>query len=221
MGKNYTGLIATMCADVTESMAGDDKRQDRQRFGLALLHDFGVTPNGPHGTIQHKEQGVRLLGALADFGYFEDPGIEKLPFWRNARAVTIGDKPSAESKVYVTVYRRPLANGKGYKALFVILNESDGPVELPLTLRDPARLLGGSNTLTRAAILAKAAVPAYFKETWEALPLVRPDVVRPALMDLETGEAVGRVADQPSETYGPVYVPYHDYRVLYAESQTP
>jgi hypothetical protein len=220
MGKNYTGLVTTMCADVTEAMAGDDKRQDRQRFGLALLHDFGVTPTGPHGTIQHKEQGVRLLGALADFGFFEDPGIEKLPFWRNERAVTIGDRPSAESKVYVTVYRRPLANGKGYKALFVILNESDGPVELPLTMRDPVRLLGGPNTLASSAILGKAAVPACFKATWESLTLVRPDVVLPALMDLETGEVIGRMTDQ-AETYGPVYIPYHDYRVLYAECQTP
>jgi hypothetical protein len=218
MGKNYTGLITTLCADVTEATAGDDKRQDRQRLGIALLHDFGVTPNGPHGTVHHKEQAVRLLSALADFGFFEDAGIEKLPFWRNGRTVAMGDKPSPESQVYVTAYRRPLADGKGDKVIFVILNESDGPVELPLKLLDPARLLGGANTLTSGEVLAKAAVPAFFKPAWASL--AGPVAASPALMDLETGEVVAR---QPgaAESYGPVYVPYHDYRVLYAERRTP
>jgi hypothetical protein len=218
MGKNYTGLIATMVADATEALPGDDKRQDRQRLGLGLLHDFGVAPNGPHGTFQHKEQAVRLLGALADFGFFDDQGLEKLPFWRNGRTVAIGDKPSSESRVYVTVYRRPLADGKGYKAIFVILNESDGPAELPLKILDPARILGGGNTLKSGEVLGRAKTPAFFKETWAAL--AGAEAARPVLMDFETGEAVARLPGQ-AESYGPVYVPYHDYRVLYGEFKTP
>ena len=218
MGKNYTGLITTLCADVTEATAGDDKRQDRQRLGLALLHDFGVTPNGPHGTFHHKEQGVRLLSALADFGFFEDQDIEKLPFWRNSGAVAIGDKPSPESNVYVTVYRRPLADGKGCKAIFVILNESARPVELPLRIVDPARVLGGGNTLKSGDVLARAKVPVFFRETWAALTAA--DAARPVLVDFETGAAVARLPGQ-AEDYGPVYVPYHDYRVLYGECKTP
>jgi hypothetical protein len=218
MGKNYTGLITTLCADVTEATAGDDKRQDRQRLGIALLHDFGVTPNGPHGTVHHKEQGIRLLSALEAFGFFEDQNIEKLPFWRNEKAVRIGDKTSSENKVYVTVYRRPLADGKGYKAIFVILNESDKPVELPLTILDPARVLGGANTLKAGDVLGKAAVPALLKETWTAL--AGADAAQPALMDFETGEVVARLPGQ-AESYGPVYIPFHDYRVLVGEFKTP
>ncbi len=36
--------------------------------------------------------------------------------------------------------------------------------------------------------------------------------------DLETGDVVAQ-ADAKSQTYGPVFVPYHDFRVLYAECE--
>jgi hypothetical protein len=218
MGKNYAGLVTTLCADASDTAPGDDKRVDRQRTGIALLHDFGVTPNGPHGTHGHKEQGVRLLSALDEFGFFRDADVEKLPFWRNARFVQIGDRPSDESRVYATVYRRPLEGGKGFKALFVILNESDSAVELPLRILDSARILGGPNSLRAGAIVGAAPVPAFLKDTWAAL--AQADAARPALRDAETGEAVAR-APGDAETYGPVYVPFHDYRVLYGEFQAP
>jgi hypothetical protein len=219
MGKNYTGLVTTLCADVSDATAGDDKRIDRQRAGLALLHDFGVTPNGPHGTHFHKEQGIRLLTALTDFGFFKDDGIEKLPFWRNAAQVQLGaaGAPPPE-KVYVTVYRRPLEDGKGYKALFVILNESDSDVEVPLRILDPQRVLGGANTQRAGDILAALPVPEFLKADWAAL--AQSDAARPALADLETGEVVARAAGD-ADVYGPIYVPFHDYRVLYAECKTP
>jgi hypothetical protein len=216
MGKNYSGIVAGLMADVSEALPGDDKRIDRQRTGLALLHDFGVVPSGPHGVHHHKEQAVRLLSRLGAFGFFEDAGVEKLPFWRNEAFVRIGDKPAAESKVYVTVYRRRTDDGKGVKALFVILNESDKPVELPLRILDPARVLGGANSLRAGDILGKAAAPDFFKETWAAM--TAPDAAQPALSDFETGEVIARTPGG-GEAYGPVYVPYHDYRVLYAESR--
>ncbi len=218
MGKNYAGITATLVADASDTTPGDDKRVDRQRSGLALLHDFGAAPNGPHGTHGHKEQAIRLLSALQEFGFFEDAGIEKLPFWRNAAHVRIGDQPSAQSQVYVTVYRRPLADGKGYKAIFVILNESDGPVELPLTVIDPLRVFGGANNQQVGEILARVSVPDFLKETWDARK--GDDAGKPALSDLETGEVVARQAGE-GETYGPVYVPYHDYRILYGHCRTP
>jgi hypothetical protein len=192
-------------------------------LGVALLHDFGVTPGGPlcaagggisYVPMEHKEQAVRLLGRLGKFGFFKDADIEKLPFWRNDAQVRMGDKPGDDSKVRVTVYRRPLDNGKGYKAIFVILNESDGDVELSLDLRDSKRILGGANTLRRSDVLGRAAVPAALQQAWRAADGKSDEL---ALMDLETGKLIAKAGDKAGERYGPVYVPHHDYRVLYGE----
>jgi hypothetical protein len=209
MSKSYTGLIATMLADVTPAKAGDNPRFDRQRAGIGLINDFGVAPVGPHGQIQHKEQFVRLLDRLAEFGFFEDAGTEMLPYWRNDRIVRLGNAPGNETGLRVTAYRRPLEGG-GYKAIFVLLNESDGDISVPLTLLDPVRALGGANTLTVGDILAKAAAPVALGELWTA----GDEAARPALMDLETGGVVLRAVGD-AEVYGPVFVPYHDYRILY------
>jgi hypothetical protein len=40
------------------------------------------------------------------------------------------------------------------------------------------------------------------------------------LQDLETGEVIPRQAGA-AESYGPVYIPWHDYRLLYGQFQTP
>jgi hypothetical protein len=222
MGMNYSGLITTMVPDETPAGSGDNPRFDRQMLGLGLLHDFGVTRGGELladaslglAHMEHQEQAVRLLSRLARFGFFEDAGIEKLPFWRNDAQARMGDKPGDESQVRVTVYRRPLDTGKGYKAIFVILNESDADVELPLDIRDPKRVLGGPNTQKRSAALARAPVPAKLQAAWTAATATVDDT--PVLTDLETGEMIGRMG-RTGERYGPVFVPYHDYRVLYAE----
>jgi hypothetical protein len=214
MSHNFSGIATTLCADSTPATAGDDKRLDRQHMGRCLLNDIGLSPSGPHGIIHHKEQGIRLLRQLASFGFFEDEGIEKVPFWRNADYVRIGERPSAESQVYVTVYRKQAAGG-GTRVLFVIMNESFDPVELPLTIRDTARILGGPNTLRRGAVLGRTAVPPELADWWAALSKTEGDA--PVLVDFETGDVVARVAGD-QEIYGPVYVPYHDFRVLYAES---
>jgi len=223
MAMNYSGLIATLVPDRSPAGSGDNPRFDRQMLGLALLHDFGVTRGGEivnDGSLgitpmEHEEQAVRLLGRLSRFGFFKDADIEKLPFWRNDAQVRMGDKPGDESKVRVTVYRRPLDNGKGYKALFVILNESDGDIELPLDIRDPKRILGGPNTQKGRDVLGRAAVPGKLQAAWAAARGKAADA--PALTDLETGELVARTGDKAAEKYGPVFVPYHDYRVLYGE----
>ena len=128
--------------------------------------------------------------------------------------VRMGDKPNEESKVRVTVYRRPLDNGKGYQAIFVILNESDGDIELPLNILNTKRILGGANTLRGEAVAAVKPVPEVLKAAWS------PDArtAAPALRDFETDELIAR-AGKDGERYGPVFVPYHDYRVLYAEGR--
>jgi hypothetical protein len=224
MGLNYSGLIATMIPSETPVGSGDNPRFDRQMLGLGLLHDFGVTRGGEllaeaslgltH--MEHEEQAVRLLSRLSRFGFFEDAGIEKLPFWRNDAQVRMGDKPGSESQVRVTIYRRPLDNGKGYKAIFVILNESDKDVELPLDIRDPARVLGGPNTQKRSAALQRAVVPAKLQAAWAAATAKADDL--PVLTDLETGEPISRSGTK-GERYGPIVVPYHDYRILYGECE--
>ena len=223
---NYSGLSTTLVPAINPVGSGDNPCLDRQMLGVALLHDFGITPGGPlcaaGGGIswvpfEHAEQAVRLLGRLGNFGFFRDADIEKLPFWRNDAQVRMGDKPGDESQVRVTVYRRPLDNGKGYKAIFVILNESDGDVELPLDLRDSKRLLGGANTLRHSDVLGRVTVPAALQQAWLAADGKAAD--EPALMDLETGKLIAKSGDKAGERYGPVFVPYHDYRVLYGECE--
>ncbi|MDP6629393.1 MAG: hypothetical protein QGH42_11865 [Kiritimatiellia bacterium] len=225
MAMNYTGLITTLLPDRVVATSGDNMRFDRQMLGLGLLHDFGVTRDaqfedkggGPEGSMQHQEQGVRLLSRLGQFGFFNDVDTEKIPFWRNDAIVRMGETPAAESRVRVTVYRRPLDNGKGYKAIFVILNESDGDIALPLNIRDTERIFAGPNTLRGGDVLGRASVPTILKAAWAAGADDRSNDL-PVLMDLETGGMIARESGN-NERYGPVYVPYHDYRVLYGEGR--
>ena len=217
LSKNFTGLATTVCADHTEITAGDAKRPDRQYFGRALLNDIGVAPNGPHGTIHHKEQAIRLLNALHDFGFFDADDIEKIPFWRNERYVRYGTLSPSEGQVYVTVYRRPLDDGRGYKALFVIMNERFDPAEETLSILDLDRILGGPNTLASSGVMDRAGVPDELGEWWQGV-LGEPEDT-PVLMDVESGDIVQKAAGGEGESYGPIFVPYHDFRVLYGESR--
>jgi hypothetical protein len=232
MAKNWTGLVTAMCADATPCMPGDDKRLDRQRLGLGLLHDFGVVPNGPHGTFEHKEQAVRLLRELERFGIFDDANVEKLPFWRNAAVVAVGpnenraakeagelaEKARGTAEVRVTAYRRPLAGGpdkaaKGTAVLFVVLNETLHDADVPLVVKNPARL-GGAGALKAAAVLGELAAPAGFDDWWKGLASRDGETI--VLRDIESGDVVERKsAGNDGETYGPIHVPSHDYRVFY------
>jgi hypothetical protein len=232
MAKNWTGLVTAMCADATPCMPGDDKRLDRQRLGLGLLHDFGVVPNGPHGTFEHKEQAVRLLRELERFGIFDDANVEKLPFWRNAAVVAVGpnenraakeagglaEKARGTAEVRVTAYRRPLAGGpdkaaKGTAVLFVVLNETLHDADVPLVVKNPARL-GGAGALKAAAVLGELAAPAGFDDWWKGLASRDGETI--VLRDIESGDVVERKsAGNDGETYGPIHVPSHDYRIFY------
>ncbi len=220
--KNWSGLICRVVPDAIQGQSGDDQRLDRQYFGRALLNDIGVSPNGPHGTFLHFNIPLHLFKELKQFGFFEDRNIEKIPFWRNRGFVRYGDievnkeKAKAAEQVYVTVYRRPLTNGKGYKALFVILNEGDKPLQLPLTMMNPERILGGPNTLTAGQVRAGGEAPAELADWWAQLA-TRGKAKR-VLRDIETGEIVSRLEGK-AETYGPVFVPKRNYRVLYGEYQ--
>ena len=227
MAHNYTGLVARSAPGPTVARHGDDKRLDRQRLGRALLNDMGVLMVGPHGHFIHKEQAVRLINALKDFGYFEDQATEMIPFWRSQSVIQFGDGTKAEKAesildqvagdVLITVYRRPLSDGrKGYRALIVIMNETRRPVQAPLTLLKPERVLGGPGTLKAGRVRAKTSVPEELGTWWSELASRDEDAT--VLMDVETGDVVARLAGDP-EAYGPVHVGYHDYRLLYAERE--
>ncbi len=222
---NWTGLVTRIMAENSGGFpAGDDERLNRQVLGIALLHDMGVSMEGPHGTFVQKEEAVPLLGKLYEFGFFEPDHIEKLPFWRNDKIIRLepGRKPAKkgvlsqlEGDVEITVYRRPLDDGRnGTKALILILNETDGPVEGPLVLQDVQRILGGPNTLTAEAVRRQVEVPAELQSWWSRLGGRNRNAT--VLKDVETGDVIAK-SGTSGETYGPVYVPYHDYRLLYAE----
>lgn len=208
---NWTGLLTRIAPGAMPVRPGDDKRLCRQYLGRALINDMGCCFDGPHAYMEQKEQPVRLVNALLDFGFFEQEDTEHIPFWRNDAYVRFGADEQIE-KTYVAVYRRPLADG-GVKAIFVVMNESDDDVEAPLVILDPERVLGGPNTLSAGAALSKTTVPDGLADWWTTL--AARDGAMIALRNMETGEAVPKRGD--GEQYGPVYVPMHDYRVLYAE----
>ncbi|MDA0840941.1 MAG: DUF6067 family protein [Planctomycetota bacterium] len=212
MSHNFTGLICRLVPDFMSTQEGDDKRPERQYLGRALLHDIGMCSDGPHGYFAHAEQAVTLINKLHDFGLLNDENVEYIPYWRSSQVVRYGNADT--NKVYVTVFRRPLENG-GYKALFVIMNESDKPLNLPLHLLDLNRTLGGPNTMKAADVRGRVEVPEKMKKWWSALS--NRDGETLALRNFETDEAVLKAG--AGESYGPVYVPYHDYRILYGESK--
>ena len=215
MCKPYTGLITTVCADVTPERAGGNKRLDRQHMGRALLNDIGVAPSGPHGIIHHKEQVLRVVDELSRFGFFNDTNTERIPYWRNQGLVKIGNTSSSQSKIYTTVYRRPLNGGNGYKAVFVIMNESNAEAELPITISDAGPILGGSNTLKAGDVRSSVELPAALGDWWSEMTKDDRDTI--VMKDLETREVIPKSG--AGETYGPVFIPYHDFRILYAESK--
>ncbi|HUU60195.1 MAG TPA: glycoside hydrolase domain-containing protein, partial [Phycisphaerae bacterium] len=239
---NYTGMIAMLVPrdswpNSIISRPGDDKRLDRQLLGRALLNDIGIQWEGPHGRYQHREQCIRLINALIDFGYFEtDDRTEMIPYWRNRRLVRYGEEFRADGafeltkanpyeKVYVTVYRRPLLDrsGKrvtGSKAMFVIMNESDEPVRERLFVLDPKRIFGGPNRITGAQTIREYDFSKIEKidknSDWRA-PRVSRLANYPSLLDLEDRGVVKAAGTKgrEGEIYGPVYIGPHDYRILY------
>ncbi|MCZ7644588.1 MAG: DUF6067 family protein [Planctomycetota bacterium] len=216
---NYSGLVARITS-LGIAGAGDDKKYDRQYIGRGLLHDIGVQPVGPHGRHSHVEQFMRIQNRLYEFGYFEPQGTEYLPYWRNGAFVQAGrEGDPGPSKLHVSVFRRRFEkDGRaGTHAIFVLMNEHDEAVEAPLRLLDDARLLGGKNGLTAAEVYAGASVAEPLKAWWAGL--AQRDGAAAALRDFETGEAIPRQGE--AETYGPVFVPAHDYRVLYARRLDP
>jgi len=230
--QKWTGTIARVVPGYsgthTRPRSGDDTRFDRQYLGRALTHDIGVCSDGPHGCMNQPEEGVRLLNELTDFGFFDEEHLEFLPYWRlgghirygpdyGDKKYTLFTKPP-EKDVYVSAYRRPFErDGKrGYQVIFAIMNEADEPVRADLHLLNGDRFFGagGRNQLTLTEALAKLDPPGGGEEEnldqWR-----RPaDADAVVLLDLENKSFIRR-RDGQGEDYGPVYVPSHEYRVLW------
>ncbi|HUU59523.1 MAG TPA: hypothetical protein VMZ50_08270, partial [Phycisphaerae bacterium] len=234
----HTHLTVQVRSDVTKFVSpGSSRSADRAVIGRALLHDVGFDP----AQLAHLADVARALTALQRFGYFETDGqTEFIPYWRSARIARYGQKfeegnafnlteKNPAGKVYVSLYRRPWTRGKpkGYKVLFVIANESDQPIRDLLYIEDPRRILGGHNALQfyDVAKQYKLADPVARSPDWDPAKFSRltrlgqqginmPPTV---LSELETGGMVRQVGVRGDlETYGPIFIPAHDYRILYA-----
>ena len=205
-------------------MPGDDMRIDRSFLGRSLLHDIGLTPS-----MNNAEQFAHVLNILDDFGYFEEEDTEMIPYWRSGNVCRYGPVFSGDAfetttedpygQVYVTVYRRPFkeARGrKGYKAMFVILNESDEPLRGRLHILDSRALFGGVNNQLVEDIYGNLEPP-------HGLSLGRVYAWgrEKALKDLERDGAVtqgrkdARKLVVRDEIYGPIHLLPHDYHIVY------
>jgi hypothetical protein len=96
------------------------------------------------------------------------------------------------------------------------MNESFSPGEFPLKLVNASRVLGGANTLKPSDVRSRMKVAESLQGWWGAA--TARDGRAPVLMDVETGDTVDALPGQP-ETYGPVYIPYHDFRVFLAQHE--
>ena len=235
----FTGLVTRFQTDAVASWAGDDKRLDRQYLGLALLNDIGHQPNGPHGSVQHPEQGIRLLRKLQEFGFFDDQQIEIVPYWRNSEIIQYGQAAGPDdafsltrddplSHVYVTAFRRAVGGGR-YDVLIVILNASEEPVRSQLYIHQPECLFGSRNQLQVATIVRDYDLSFLPPESdWGAkglksatrrIPKDR-KVSSYALKDLEDDGFIREVQGRGKGlVYDRIFIPRHDFRVLYGISR--
>ena len=220
--QNHTGLLARV-QPKNATQPGDDKRLTRSVLGRALAHDVCVQPQGPHGYLEQPEQVIRIILELKKFGFFSnDKMTEYLPYWRAREAIELGDGRNQVNnpKVYATVYRRPLTeDGKvvGTAAMIVICNETDDIVHVPVEVTDPARVFGGANTLTDAEVVAQTQAPeGASKSLTEALKAFQSGKV--VLRDAEGHGYVAQTAKKgKAETYGPLQINPHNFRLLYGE----
>jgi len=215
--KNFTGLICRLVADGGLLSPGDDPRIERQMIGRVMLHDVGLVPTGPHGQLQQRAQNTHILTKLADFGYFDDEMTEFIPYWRNEGLVDFAGVSGAApgNDLLVSIFRRPIDDGDGYKCLLVVMNERNAAVEANLSVPAMEKLLGGPNTLTVGGLRGAVEAAEPFADLWS--DLVERGADHPALMDLETDRPVMATSKRQPNTFGPIHIPEHDVKLLYAE----
>lgn len=227
----HTGLSAQLRTNAAVlATPGAAPACDRIALGRALLHDIGVDIAG----LGQRAQTATLLRALDNFGYFKDDGkMEFLPYWRAGEAVRFGEaftkggsfevtEENPMARAYVSVYLRPSAKDPAkLQAMFVVVNEGDKPLREQFYILQPARVFGGANLVTAAAVI----------EGWDFTRI-------PEDSDWRKGVMIGSAANREKpglflkdledagfmqatstgggmEIYGKLFVPARSFRLLF------
>jgi hypothetical protein len=212
---------------------GQNPNCDRMVLGRALLHDLGVDAAG----VSHLAMAARLIGALNDFGYFAADGqTEYIPYWRSQELVRYGEVHTGKdafeefasdpmSRVKVSIWRRPAAEGTGAKALIMVINEGDAPVREQLYITNPAKLFGGPNGLTYQDSTKRwdtSSIPA--NSDWGTIKLANVGAADPGdkrkrsgrfLQDIEDLGGLVELEDKGTlQVYGRTFIPAKSFRVF-------
>lgn len=212
---------------------GQSEALDRMAIGRALLNDIGLDCT----TVVHRALAAKVVTALTQFGYFEDDGkTEYIPYWRSREIVRYGEPFSGAdvfstfsqdpmARVYTSVWRRPTASKKGAQAMLLVVNETDAPVRQQFYVLNVPRLFMGANRLTSGAIAGKLDYTGIPQDSdWSQGKIGRGTDVGvknagPQLMDLEDGGSVVLASGKGNlETYGPLFIPAHGFRLLMGAS---
>lgn len=234
----HTALPAVLrsnSGDLTRS--GNSPKPDRMVVGRALLHDISADI----AKLAHVVSTGKLMKAIEEFGVFADDGnTEFIPYWRSSEHARFGEefmggefsvtKEDPLVETYTTIYRRPVEGQAGrYKAMIVVVNETDENQYAQFYLQDTERLLGGSNALSFWRELDKTywqddLIPS--NSDWRKSN-VKAHVAgrgknQNSMIDME-GEGWVRQAtkDGSLEIYGPLYIPAQDFRVLEISGEDP
>ena len=207
---NHTGLISILACPANLPKPGDDEYIERQLFGRALLNGIGFQPVN-HGKPSNLEECLRILRVMTAFGLLNDDGqTEFIPYWRNRDSVQYGAAPQPANRgVYASVYRRPAIDGKGYRALIILVNEKEKLPSSETLFVNMQRLLGDAIPQTASAVWARRPIPESLKEWW-----ANATAGAPQGSVLEDAESGALIHSNGTDTFGPVYVPWHDFRML-------
>jgi hypothetical protein len=243
MAGTHTGLATRIRGNVGQVVGpGDDPRCARGLLGRALLHDVGVDPTGlpaPHDYL-------RVLGILDGFGCFADDATEVIPYWRGKRLIRYGaawgdgdfrlTRSDPFARVHVTVFRRRFEGtytvtqrhrgertavtkkGKGFKALIVVVNETDEAVRRRLHVLNPKAVYGGPCSIHSPDVRAAYTLPPLEDlGDWDVRQFIAGIPEGPCLVDVETHGFVhlkrGRGIEGEQTTR--LHVRPHDFRILY------
>lgn len=220
-----TGLLRRIAPENQDThQPGGNPKPDRSILGRALLHDAGLNMAG----LANAAHAMQSMNKLVEFGLFDEDNIEFIPYWRTDQIIRFGpkyesgdafalttDNPFADVKI--SIYRRDAGDGR-IEALIVFANETDQPVRQLVYLLNPDRLFGGPNKLTMSQVFRELDFSAIPKDAdWrrERVTGMRGDPA--ALLDYEQHSAVqvAKVRDQTNTIYGNLFIPAHDFRVLY------
>lgn len=229
----HTGVVSRLSPNSAKLVpSGGNPSPDRVAIGRALVNDIGLDAAG----LADLAGAANVVAALEELGFLAGDGkTEFIPYWRAEGLARYGEAFDTENPfetaaedptagVYVAIFRRPLEGGKGYRAVFVLLNERDEPVREQFYMLDPAGLFGGKNALTEDDAMRELDLsPIPDGSDWRPAKLDSrgglnsgPNV----LIDALNHGTVRQLPDLPAGTdvYGPLFVPAHGIRIVYGQA---